>query len=602
MSIVRVHPEQCRDLLTEYDRNAADLRNSVSAMSPLVTEALGLLDQPGQHPLYGPLPALSAVANDVKDDRVDLSWRLDLILEGDAQPMGMSGKISFDSDNIAVDDPNVSLVDALIASGLSPAQAQEAKQAINAGADFNEAVDQQKQAEFDKNMANFRQMEAAAWTTSSESEANEEGWEFLWDKATDAWDQVPAKDFIIPALAAALLNGGSDDNQQQPDEDRGLVGDFKHNILDGNSVVGGLITGRPSPEAVAAIIENAPGVLNTLDNAGREIRSLNPANPEGAHLLLTDPKQFFDNQATFLGGAKDWAVDTTKIAAAVAIAGDPVLNAEFEKRTGRDLREEVGTALKGAAVLAVQDPDQFAAVVIDWEGLENDPIRWAGNQAPEIIIEVLTGGSATSAVGARRAANIAADAADAASSIPPPRVLPGAENIPPPRIPDPPKASGEVNTGTLSQTTPSVPGNHDEARAVAASNGVSQDSAIHLLDGEINRRGRAVGGHNRNSANIRILSEWVDPDSGLDTARIEIFDSSSSTWVEKHADTSLFPGDWSAARILQETQSAFGNSSQAGGNRWIGQSDSGQWITGYYRNQSSMGPGWSTAYPTGAPE
>lgn len=168
MSIVRVHPQRAQDLITNYETIGTDVRNGVAGLSPLLAEAHALLDQAGQHPLYGPMPALTTVANDLVDDGRDLNWRLDLILEGDGTPVGMSGTIRFETNPMA-DDPNVTLTDALIAAGLTPAQAQSAKQAIAAGADFNEAVDQEKQREFDENMANFRRLGAQAWTTSDRS-------------------------------------------------------------------------------------------------------------------------------------------------------------------------------------------------------------------------------------------------------------------------------------------------------------------------------------------------------------------------------------------------------------------------------------------------
>ena len=122
-----------------------------------------------------------------------------------------------------------------------------------------------------------------------------------------------------------------------------------------------------------------------------------------------------------------------------------------------------------------------------------------------------------------------------------------------------------------------------------------------MLDGHINAKGKAVGGHDRNSPNVRVIQQWVHPTSGLDVAKIQIFDPTSSSWVSKAIDTTLFPADWSPERTLRETSSAFSRSYfDAALGRWIGVSDSGVEISGYYRNVGSPGPGWSTAFPTKA--
>ena len=167
MSAVRVHPERARDLVERYATAGQDIRECVAELSPLVSQALALLDQPGQHPLYGPLPALTTAANDLAADGRDVDWRLDMILAGDARPMGMSGILRLDNSGPVVDDPNVDLVDALIAAGLTPVQAQNARRAIVDGASFGDAVEQERQRAWADNMAAFRRLEAEAWTERS---------------------------------------------------------------------------------------------------------------------------------------------------------------------------------------------------------------------------------------------------------------------------------------------------------------------------------------------------------------------------------------------------------------------------------------------------
>ena len=590
--IVQMRIPSAEALVDNYTDTATKTGDAVSSLSTLMAEANELLEQ-SSHPLHGPMPALNTVAIDLRTDGRDLAWRVDWMKSTDAQPLGVSGQVQAYAPTTGGPNGTFDLDAALAASGLTEEEAARAKQAILGGADFSDTITAEKARTRNDNMAMFRQMEAQAWTTGNadhpqgDAPPESDGDRSLFDVAAGLWDKVPTKEFALSAVALLLSNRSRAEHDEP--EDRGFLGDFKHNILDGNSVVGGLITGRPSPQAVAKIIENAPDVAQTLDNAATEIRSLNPASAEGAALLLSDPGQFVDNHINFLGGAKDWTVDTAKVAAAVTIASDPALNAEFERRTGRNIRAEISESLQSTVLFAADDPDAFASVVIDWQGLEDDPIRWAGNQAPEVLIEVLTAGSASGAIGARRGANVVVDVVDAV------------DDIPPPRVPPPPGVPNESTKVVTTASKSGEPGNHDEAITAARSEGVGSDSAIHMLDGEINRRNRAVGGHDPNSANIRILRQWVDEDTGLDTARIEVFDADSGQWIEKTSDTTLFPADWTPGQILRETKSAFGNSTNIGGNKWLGQSDSGQWITGYYRNAGSPGPGWSTAYPTGGP-
>ena len=167
MSVVRVQPQAARTLVGAYEQSATDVRGAVSELSPLVSAALALLDRPGQHPLYGPMPALTTAANELSDDGRDLDWRLDLILTGDATPMGMSGILRVDIGSGIADDPGVGVIDALLASGLTETQALSAKRAIAGGADFTEAVEAETQREWADNMAAFRRIEAEAWAPHS---------------------------------------------------------------------------------------------------------------------------------------------------------------------------------------------------------------------------------------------------------------------------------------------------------------------------------------------------------------------------------------------------------------------------------------------------
>ena len=574
-----MHIGNAGGLLQGYDRAETTVNNAIGALTGPLNEAYGLLAYT-PHPNAHPRVQLTDIASGLGKDQVDLAWRRDWISShdgvdvpatlGDAiAQLGLTGSDALKAEIATLNGGDLSDV---VAKAL---QARKAEADAERLTELNELIDDWNGSDNDPLLDDLLRerrniirayvsgdapvpeaIAAALFKTSAD-----EGGPVLLDDIKDLWDQIPNKDLI--AVAALLMLSGNREPEEQVEE-RSLWGSFRHNFVDGNSVIGSLARGRLSPQAAATIAQNAPDVIDTLDNAFSEISSLNPASIEGITLLLENPEQFVDNYINFAGGVGEWAVDTGTMAGALIIAGNPGLNAAYAQQTGTNVQQEVINALKSTATLAIEDPDAFAALAVDWEGLEDDPIHWFGTQTPDIVIEVLTAGAAGGAIGARRGANIAGDVTGAIDDLPPaPRV-------------------------------------GDEARTIARRRGTSQDSSVHLIDGEINRRGKAVGGHYRHSPNIRIIEEWVDPVTGMDTARIEIFDPETETFIPKDADTTLFPRDWTPDRIIAEVQSAFGNSVGKRGNQWEGVSASGIRIRGYYRNSSSPGPGWSSAYPIGA--
>ena len=94
MSTVQMHMGDAHALAATYAQLRDTVRSSVGAMSPLVTEALALLDQPGQNPLNGPIPALSAVGADLLADRRDLEWRIEWLRSTDYISVATTG-VSF---------------------------------------------------------------------------------------------------------------------------------------------------------------------------------------------------------------------------------------------------------------------------------------------------------------------------------------------------------------------------------------------------------------------------------------------------------------------------------------------------------------------------
>lgn len=568
MPVVRMHVESAEGLVDAYGRASDDFRDRAGVLSPLVTEAYALLGQPGQNPLYGPIPALTTLANGLADDQRDLSWRVDFLRSVDAQPFGPSGRVSafipadlsaafgevgltpeqvevaerlinegvsFENAARAAqsNDPdamvramrlaelndqinnwngtdNDPLLDALINQrdeliegalgggepvaaevlgqiivGLSPWQVAQIEQEnpgsidialLNAiirdhdstfypgdpvdpfienardirdsivgniagdvagypdpdiaavaqinGISYQDAKLALEVSEIDR--LNDQSMsvpspQGAAQVRDQRDamilefvEGNEVLAGVIGRNMSQGHDLATASQMAIAELEAIALAAYNAASQPVVEEDRGFWGDLHHNIFDGGSFVGNVVTGNHAAIA-AGVVEHGPGIAQTVGNAAFEISTLSPLTPQGFHLLVTDPGQFAENYQNFGGGALDWTVDTGKLVAAVAIAGNPGLNAQVRQVTGRDIQQEVSAAVVGAAQFAAADPDAFAATVVNWEMLEEDPIRWAGEAAPEVVLEIVTGGAGAGAAGARRAARAGADAADAAS-------------------------------------------------------------------------------------------------------------------------------------------------------------------------------------------
>ena len=433
-----MHIGNAGGLLQGYDRAETTVNNAIGGLTGPLNEAYGLLAYT-PHPNAHPRVQLTDIASGLGKDQVDLAWRRDWISShdgvdvpatlGDAiAQLGLTGSAALKAEIATLNGGDLSDV---VAKALEARKAEADAERLT---ELNGSIDDWNGSDNDPLLDDLLRerrniirayvsgdapvpeaIAAALFKTSAD-----EGGPVLLDDLKDLWDQIPNKDLI--AVAALLMLSGNREPEEQVEE-RSLWGSFRHNFVDGNSVIGSLARGRLSPQAAATIAQNAPDVIDTLDNAFSEISSLNPASIEGITLLLENPEQFVDNYINFAGGVGEWAVDTGTMAGALIIAGNPGLNAAYAQQTGTNVQQEVINALKSTATLAIEDPDAFAAIAVDWEGLEDDPIRWFGTQTPDIVIEVLTAGAAGGAIGARRGANIAADAVDAIDDLPPPRII-----------------------------------------------------------------------------------------------------------------------------------------------------------------------------------
>lgn len=93
---------------------------------------------------------------------------------------------------------------------------------------------------------------------------------------------------------------------------------------------------------------------------------------------------------------------------------------------------------------------------------------------------------------------------------------------------------------------------------------IPPSSQIHIIDGEINARGKAAGGHNSNSTNLRLDRETVNIDgsgNGVFEAKVSIRDANGH-FVAKRTNggkSTFFPEGWDSTRILKEINEALEN-------------------------------------------
>jgi filamentous hemagglutinin len=118
----------------------------------------------------------------------------------------------------------------------------------------------------------------------------------------------------------------------------------------------------------------------------------------------------------------------------------------------------------------------------------------------------------------------------------------------------------------------------------------------HVLEGEINSKGKATGYHAELAADgasrIKPGAEVKYNDNGTYEAPVQIWDESKRTWIDKPGQGStFFPPSWSQARIDYEASEAFKSKQMLDATKWRGTSPSGVVIEGFTT------PARTTFYP-----
>ena len=121
----------------------------------------------------------------------------------------------------------------------------------------------------------------------------------------------------------------------------------------------------------------------------------------------------------------------------------------------------------------------------------------------------------------------------------------------------------------------------------------------HIINGEINAGGRAVGGHSMLGGNVRIERLHSVSSNGVRTADISVFDQNTNQWKLKvkrdgitPQETTLFPESWTESRIIVEVDIAYKNRiiSQTRRNIWEGTTPSGIKVEGYIAPNTTVFP------------
>ena len=118
----------------------------------------------------------------------------------------------------------------------------------------------------------------------------------------------------------------------------------------------------------------------------------------------------------------------------------------------------------------------------------------------------------------------------------------------------------------------------------------------HIFEGAINSRGRPTGFHSRpggKDPQYARLNKLLSPpnNSGVYTARVEIYDPRDRRWKEKFS--TLFPDSMTRHQVIQAVLHAWKHRSTGNKTKWEGPSGTGFTIQGYLNRRSNI----NTAYP-----
>ena len=160
---------------------------------------------------------------------------------------------------------------------------------------------------------------------------------------------------------------------------------------------------------------------------------------------------------------------------------------------------------------------------------------------------------------------------------------------------------GTVSTPTAPALPTTVVTTPAPVLPIILNNTNPQISLGHIFDGEINKRGNAVGFHDRpggvDPADARMTQLLNPPDAnGVYEGKVEVRDPSTGKWVAKSKPSTFFPDNLSQQQITDAVLQAFKNSGVTTDGQFRGASGLGFDIAGWYRGGNIV-----TAYPIRQP-
>jgi Bacterial EndoU nuclease len=321
--------------------------------------------------------------------------------------------------------------------------------------------------------------------------------------------------------------------------------------------------------------------------------------------IINGGKDMVVGIATLAGTAAQYGADKTLGGAGDALRGvtgkmpgwlDAIVPSEKRGNASDAALEKLGSNVGNYVSSRSQNPDLLTSDVKNainsaWGSLKADhakaaaqgpqeEARWWGETIGRVTFEVAATvvpvagivGKADKAADVARATTKLDDAARVANAIPDPWTGP---------------ASGARKAPKVTPTVPKAPLSlMDNAANIASKMKVKIQ---HVLDGEINKRGKAVGYHLRPNGNdlpkARMTARTEAPDiNGIYKGKVEIFDSATGKWVAKKAESSFFPDNFTPKQIENSVRNAYADALRRGdvnGASWTGDSGFGFKIGGY---------------------
>ena len=113
----------------------------------------------------------------------------------------------------------------------------------------------------------------------------------------------------------------------------------------------------------------------------------------------------------------------------------------------------------------------------------------------------------------------------------------------------------------------------------------------HILNVEVSKRGKLVGGHSIANGNVHVISKGSPNSAGVYEAKIQYTNPENGKVLTKNS--TMFPDSWSADRVKYEVDMAYKNRVEfveKGKTMWKGVTPSGVEVKGYKEPKTTVYP------------